>query len=66
MILESSAAEATRRLRDSGVTVCEVTIISLGPHGMKKLGYGIRIDGEDVFIKSGINANHVAHLVVDL
>jgi hypothetical protein len=65
MILESSAAEATRRLRDSGVTVCEATI-SQDPYMTTKLHYCISVDGEDVFIKGGVNADDVPHLVIDL
>jgi hypothetical protein len=66
MILESSAAEATRRLRDSGVTVCEGTIISQDPYMSTKLNYCISVDGEDVFIEGGVNADYVAHLMIDL
>ena len=66
MILESSAAEATRRLRDSGVTVCEATIISQDSYMITKPHYGISVDREDVFIKGGVNADDVAHLVIDL
>ena len=66
MILESSAAEATRRLRDSGVTVCGVTTVSQDPCMKTKLHYCISVDGEDVFIKGGVNADDIAHLVIDL
>jgi len=66
MIFESSAAEATRRLRDSGVTVYETTTVSLNPFSTAKLGYGICVDSEDIFIKSGVDADNIAHLVIDL
>ena len=65
IILESSAAEATRRFRDSGVTVCGVANISAGLYNATKLRHRICVDGEDVFIKGRVNANHVAHLVID-
>lgn len=65
IILESSAAEATRRLRDSGVTVCGVTGIRASPYNTTKLHYRICVNGEDVFIKGRVNANHIAHLVID-
>ena len=66
MMRESSAAEATRRLSDSGVTVCEVVIVSRAPCGTTRLGYGVRVNSEDVFIKGGVNADDVAHLVINL
>jgi hypothetical protein len=66
MILESSAAEATRRLSDSGVTVCKVAPISRAPTKQGSKSYGVRIDSEDVFIEGGVNADDVAHLVIDL
>src|SRR6267154_4726131 len=66
MILESSAAEATRRLRDPTVTVCETTIVSQDPCVKMILHYCISVDGEDIFIKGGVNADDVAHLVIDL
>src|SRR5882762_5739397 len=66
MILESSAAEATRRLRDPGVTVCEATIVSQGPYVKMMAHYCISVNGENIFIKGGVNADDVTHLVIDL
>jgi hypothetical protein len=66
MILESSAAEATRRLRDPGVTVCQATIVSQDPYVKMMPHYCISVDGEDIFIKGRVNADDVTHLVVDL
>lgn len=64
MMLESSAAHATSRLRESGVTLCEMGEIDNEP-GLKML-YRVSVNSENVFVEGRVDANYVPHLMVDL
>jgi hypothetical protein len=74
MIAESSAAAATSRLSESGVTVYvkkerkkshQQPRVTTKPKQTKKTNR-ISINSKDVLIKRGINSNHIPHLVINL
>ena len=65
MMLESSAADATNRLSDSGVTVCSTCQSPLVTTPGMRTTNRIRIDRKDVLVKRRIDSNHVPHLMIN-
>lgn len=66
MILESSAADATNRFKDSGVTVCKMMRQYCSFKGGRRGNHRISIHGEDVLVKCRVYTNNVPHLMIYL
>jgi hypothetical protein len=66
MILESSAAVATSRFKESEFTDCQIVFINNPLLMMTFLAHRISIYCENVFIECWINPNNVPHLMIYL
>ena len=65
MILESSAAHATKRFSESGVTVWRATVRIQHTNHHICSTYCISVDSEDVLVEGRVDTDDVAHLVID-